>query len=219
MADVAMTSWYDELLPDMPGLDTPIGLNRIRAAVIDFCQRARCWVIDGAAITSVANTAVYALPASTVASTEDVGVIRVTYNNGTQVTELAPISRARAAAKYGDAWMTYAGDPLYFLQDDPSSVRLLPVPSTGLANALVISIAIKPIRTATVVPDWFFSNYFETIAKGAKARLFAVPKKPWTDLALSQHYQSQFESDILQASSDRSAGDFGKYRLRVIANP
>lgn len=41
---VALTSWYDDVLPHVPGCVEPVALHAIRLAAIDFCERT--WVIN-----------------------------------------------------------------------------------------------------------------------------------------------------------------------------
>ena len=61
-------------------------------------------------------------------------------------------------------------------------------------------IAEPPALNANTVPDEL-DKYIEGIAHGAKARLFAMPNKPWTQMALVDYHSNKFD----EAKADAKA--------------
>lgn len=191
--------FLNEVMPELPSCPKAMVVNAIRNAVIEFCARSRVWQVDLAAIAAVANQAAYAFspPAASVVAE----VISAWYD----ALPIYPNTQSDLADLY-DNWTTEAGDPKYFVQNDTASLILVPMPDASLASAITVKVALKPTRAATAVESWLSEKYLEEMAHGAKGRLLAIPKKPWSDAALSAYHTGLFEQGIASARLDAEQG-------------
>jgi hypothetical protein len=62
-----------------------------------------------------------------------------------------------------------------------------------------MTVALAPTRKSTGIETFIYDLYSEGIAAGAKARLMAMPSKPFTDLNASMMYRAQFSAVISDA--------------------
>lgn len=211
---------YDEVLPELSGVPQPLALNAIRNAAIEFCERSRVWTEDAAAMDSVATQAVYNF-VSPVTDTDVIGVMQAFYNG----SEIFPKTSAQMAALLSDVGTTYVsaipwkdqtGVPKYYLIERPDQFTLAPFPDESIVSAIKMKVILKPTRAATGMEQWIFDKYFMQIAAGTKARLCAMPGKPWSSPDLVSYYGSIFESGILAASVATS----GTHRLpELVTSP
>lgn len=108
------------------------------------------------------------------------------------------------------------GKPSNVCQISPDS--FVPVPAaTGGPWTMMLRVALKPTRTATVGPDFLYNDYLQQIAYGAKSQLLAMRDKPWTDLQRASAYAKIFDDACLDAKV-RAAKGFGRGRVRVKGN-
>ncbi|HWQ39177.1 MAG TPA: hypothetical protein VNM24_11325 [Burkholderiales bacterium] len=199
MTTKAWTAWYDEVLPDVPGCPQAVAKNAIRNAAIDFCERSLIWRADMEPISAVANQAEYDFEPEAGAAV--VKVVRLWYDK----KEIYPQTPEQLAERYAH-WPSQAGTPLYYTQERPDAVILVPYPNADLAGALTGKLALKPTRASTAGPAFLFEEWLEAIACGAKARLFAMKKKPWTDGELAGHHQAMFDHAIAKTMRRASQG-------------
>ena len=68
------------------------------------------------------------------------------------------------------------------------------------------TIAEPPALNATELPDELL-GFIEGIAHGVKARLLAMPDKPWTQLALVDYHQHQYNNAKADAKAAVIIGD------------
>jgi len=191
------TSWYDDVLIDVTGCQPELALKHIRQAAIEFCDQSKLLVKDCATGVTVAMQAAYtpAIPTG-----YDTVLIIDVFANG---VHLESKSRDDLIGKYGDITAAY-GAVKYYYQESLDKIILCPIPdSTG---TLMVKAAIKPNRTSTGVDDWVGIKHFDAIAHGAKARLFEIPGKPWSNPQLAGYHASQFSSAASAARRSASMG-------------
>lgn len=73
------------------------------------------------------------------------------------------------------------GTPNFFDEPEPGTIGFYPAPDA--AYPVAIRAALKPLRSATVVPDVLFENWANAIADGALARIFTMPAYLQANLA------------------------------------
>lgn len=106
------------------------------------------------------------------------------------------------------------GSPSYITQVDPESFMLVPTPVA--ATPFTLTVALQPKASAATCPSFFLADYHDTIVTGAKARLFAVQNKSWSNPQLAAAYQLMYEAGRNVAKS-RAGRSFGRVYLRVKA--
>jgi hypothetical protein len=75
---------------------------------------------------------------------------------------------------------------------NPKPRVVLPAPPAD--SAIDCFAWLKPAMTAFELPD-LLQQHAETIARGALARLYAMPKQAWTDLTLADFQAQRFKHD------------------------
>lgn len=77
------------------------------------------------------------------------------------------------------------GEPRAFVAPlQPHIVRLYPVPTEQLVIDVELALYCAPATLE--VPDWIGEMYRNELVEGACGVLYRIPKKPWTDVALSK---------------------------------
>lgn len=195
----ALSTLYDDLLPDVPGL-TPgnFALKALRDAARELCDRARIWVIDYTPVDLVAGTAVYTL---TPGSGMEPVILSYVEVNGKPIGSTT--EDALDAIKSEWRLDPDAAPQLYF-QPDQARVQLHPAPDASATGGLVLRGSVKPSGSATTIDDALAINWDDAILAGAKARLYCSPKKPWTDHALSAKWQAIFDNYVGGADISRT---------------
>ncbi len=185
-------SWFDEVLPDVPGVTQAIAKNAIRNAAIEFCDRSKVWVVDHDPMPAVANQGTYPFepPSGAV-----VAMIKTAWFNGQKLTPRTAAQLDKEFVK----WPAKVGIPSRYLQENTEELILVPMPSANLANAIEAKVALKPSRSSAGIERWIFEKYLEEIAHGAKGKLFSMQKKPWSDSQLAVFHLGQFEDGIHKA--------------------
>ena len=198
---------FDEVLSELAGVPQPMAINSIRNAAIDFCERSKAWVIDADPISSVANQAIYEFEPD--AGTEVTGVLQAYYNGleilpktSAQLESLVSVPGTTFIA--GVPWQKQSGVPKYYNIERVDEFILVPYPIEAIALVIVMKIILKPTRTATGMEKWILDKYFMQIAAGAKARLCAMPSKPWSNPTLVSYYSGIFEQGVSAASLNSS---------------
>lgn len=207
-----LTDFYDYILTDVRGVTLPLALLEIRNAAIEYFEKTRLIRYEMPAITLVAGTASYALTPE--ASRRIVDIEEAKLDGASFLTPKEP---GELDAKYGVAWRTtLTNTPEHFLSVvDRSTIR--PVPTPSAAGSLVVTVSQTLTRAATDCPDWILQRDVDGIADGAKARLFAMSDKPWSDPGAAGYRQSRFDEAIGQANGSRARGHT-RARLRVAAS-
>ena len=199
MANKLWTDWFDEILPEMPGCPQDYAKHHIKQSAIEFCSLTKAWRVDQEPISSSVGVHTYEFE---IPDKTDITQILQLWYDGTQITPKS----ADELGKIYKNWNIEAGTPIYYLQETPDTFRLVPIPDTAKASAITAKLAIQPSRDATGLDAAIFQNWFHEIAAGAKARLYASPKKPYTDLKLADYYRQMFMQDCGSASFDASRG-------------
>lgn len=201
------TALYDEVLIDVPGCQANVALNAIRNAAIEFCERTRCWVADADPIASIANQAAYQFEPES--GTEIVGVIQA-YYNGIKINPMtaeqldAEYSKPQSTFVAGTPWNEQSGVPKFYYIERPDEFILAPYPSEGIASVIKMKLALKPSRTATGMEKWVLDKHFEVLAHGAKYKLCAMHKKPWSSADQAAYHKREFDLGVTAASAHSS---------------
>lgn len=200
-----MATWaqfYDDVLPEVPGCPLALAEKEIKNTGIDFMyrteiQRKTVSNLDhpgGASALSLTHTDIVA------ATDQVIAVLGVWVNKvPMDVKSVAEIEEI-----YPD-WMTITGEPKYAVQEG-EDLWLVPSPSAAQTNTISLRVSYGPNQTATAIPDGVFNAYREDIALGAKARLLAKPKKPWTDQSLAAEYLRSYTRAVDSATVRASRG-------------
>jgi hypothetical protein len=201
------SSWFNDLMPSLPGCGTDIATHELRRAAQEFFGRSRAWRVVLDAISVGINEAeIEILPDET-----QQFIVRVE-SSAWEGQPLAVKTVEEIESKYGGDWMDQTGTPDTITQMQHGTVRLMPSPV--VAGVLRCRVTVKPSDSASGIPDAQAYQYRDAIADGAKARLMLMPKKPWTNPELGGVASGMFEAAITSAAS-ASARAFGRGRIEA----
>jgi hypothetical protein len=221
MANVLYTTLLPEVAPHANGAPESIVINAIRNACIEFCERAWCWQIDTTPMSVASNVQDYNLVASLPAQSA-IASIMYGYFNGKPID---PITKEEVNLRFPN-WKTQVGQkPMRYLAGDVmTKVSLIPIPSTNLPtgvsgtivpNGLFFTIALKPTRASTGLPDFIVEKYLEDLANGAIFRTAAIPGRGWSNANMALARKSLFDNGIANARQD-SSKSYTRANLRNI---
>lgn len=129
-------------------------------------------------------------------------VYPISSSNGTVVEVSKAKFDGRTLDAKGEQWLddhvpnwetAMASAPKYFTVDQNRNLRLVPVPSENITNALHVWVALKPLRSATSVESFLYTDWLETITDGALARLLTMTSEPWRDFEAGDYYRKRYE--------------------------
>lgn len=196
---IAFNLFYDEVLPEIPGYVPSLVDQMIRESCIEFCRRTRIW--KGTVIGDiVTNDPSYALTPATQAVIHEVRRVSV---SGKDLGVFSPDE------KDGDSrtWRSTVGPASdYYAGYDEDEIFIFPLPDADIVGGLEADLVFMPARACTQVPDFLYERHSAVIAKGAKYRLMAMGKKPWTDRQLSVAYERDVEIAIGSLGANISRG-------------
>jgi hypothetical protein len=189
MPSTLFTAFYDDVLPEAPGCVPAVALKAIRDAAIEFCHESRCWQVDHDMIPIEADEPNYTLDPPT--DTYVVEIFEPIYW-GADRKNLYLRNRNDLAALKIDTWESPT--PLYLMQEDERTVRVVPIPTVAVAEGLRFRMAVKPTETATGLESRLYQEYRKEISCGALALLMAQIKKPYSDLNMAAIKHQMFQS-------------------------
>lgn len=210
----AFADLVDEVLQDCAQAPEPLVERCVRNAVIAFCSRTLLLRKNLDPISIIADQYLYQLnpPADreivhvhSAQIGEDKPLVEVSEDHFDLVWRDPVIIRSDSSRtdddgnviSLGSDWRQYTqGRPSnYFIDRSENTyrMRLVGIPTDNLTDTMVVNVVLKPTRTATEVDDWLLNDNFQCLLHGAKARMMEMPKKPWSDAALSGFHGGKFE--------------------------
>lgn len=189
-----------------------IELEAIRNAAIEFCEKTKCWQETQQPYPLATGVKFYPFQVS---AGQLVHEILAAHLAGNSWRPCDPVTTQWADENF-PGWSDDGGP-----KGQPCAVTQMtmdgfhPVPQvTGGPFSMVLRVAYKPTRTATLGPDVLYNDYYETIAMGAKARLMAMVKQVWSNPQMAVAYGTLFDAAIVEATL-RVAKGWGRGRIRV----
>ena len=178
---------------EAPGCPESLLEQAVLNACIKFCEKTLTWRIEHSPINIVADTKEYALVTGD-AAISVVTVIEPIKCNGEKVYQTTKSRLNQDSDKWDEETGTKAA--AYLVSKEPWQLRPVPYPSEDVAGGIVLTIAVKPSRAATTVPDFLLEDNLEAINAGALGSLLVMPEKKWSNPSLGAHYQSLFNEAV-----------------------
>lgn len=197
-----MTPWstfYDDVLPFVPGVGTDLADRTIRGAITDFCEDSSIDQQDLTAIDLLTSTGVYTLAPPS--NQYDVVAIMSIWCIDHWLT---PKTLDDLVREHGTYWPTdTALVPRHYTQMTQDTFTLYPIATTAVAGAIRVRAALRPDPAASGTTDWLAVRYRRDIAAGAIAELMMQPAKPWSNPAGAKSYMDRFIAAKSDALADR----------------
>lgn len=82
------------------------------------------------------------------------------------------------------------------------SIEINPPPPRDVIKGLKFVFAVMPTAKSCEFPDEIYAVWSEALSLGASARITAMSKQPWTNVAMSKQYRMEYEAAISQCKND-----------------
>jgi hypothetical protein len=191
---------FDTLMQDVvmyaPSCPEFTALHCIRAATIDFCNETLWWRYEGDPIPVEADEQVYTLEVPNGA--EAVAICAAFYDN----MPLPPMGFAGRSKWTMRDYDSRYGAPVFYTQETPGEIKVLPVPDSNSTGELVVTVAVRPKRDATSADRDMMDRYEDPIINGALARIYAIPNQPFTNPEMALMRQRMFREGIVAGKID-----------------
>ena len=220
---VHLKTLFPLVLPFAPRANPLVAATHMRESAIRFCEETRCWR-EGFNQPLPASADI-TLDIPDYASTHAIEYMR--WHRSTQqgdVVELEPIAITDVAR---DRYEDSVGEPRYFTQIRPGTVRVIPREGTP-SGALMGTVFLRPRRAVlygrdpqgnTVagmdptdsyydrVPDYVADRHGASLAHGALSTLLSLPEVNVRDDRDASYYSALFQRDIAMVMSKAFQGE------------
>ena len=190
-----LEDFYPDLYPLVPGCSDVLVENAILNATIEFATKSTAihYEMDAVSVVSGTNEYQFEPPADS----EIAAIV-----SGNMDGDVLSILSAKLANYRYPRHREFNGRPEAILRLDNSNFRLYPTPDTSFPSGLYLTVALKPTRTATSVPDIVYEEFKDAIIYGSAYRLMAMPNKDWTNNQKSSYYRALFDEQIQMAKRE-----------------
>ena len=188
-----MTKYEDmlnDVMPELQGCSVELAVNALKNACMELFQKSWIFTQELDPIPVVIGTSEYDLDAPT--GYRVVGVVSVYVDEA----KVDPISES-AMNRVSRRWKTDTGSISGYQMVGENTLRVYRIPDAD--GTLYVTVALAPTIKSTGVETFVHNLYSEGIAAGAKARLMAMPGKPFSAPDSSNMYRAQFSSAISDA--------------------
>lgn len=204
-----LTSFLQDILPQLPGCPTVTVVNELRRTLQVFFEKTRAWKMTLDSETMSPGESEVTISSGD--SGRDLVRVEQVWFDGRL---LSPVSGDMLSDRGGDDWQERSGTPQEYLQDTPGVVRLYPTPASP--GRFVARISVKPSDSATSIPDELAVKYRNDLTAGAKGRLMLYVGQPWSNPAFGEKHEAEFKKAIDRENAS-AALSFGK--SRIASNP
>jgi len=210
MATKALTEWWSEIAPDVPGVPMPAVEKAVRDICIVFCERTLLWEKELDRIDVVTATSEYALTAPD--DSEIISVERVLHkaNSAEDSTFvfLYPFSQTQKDFyASNNQWQFETGTPTGYYVDVDKAIHLQPIPIADSTEGLLVKVNLRPSYTCTSVEEFLYNDYYKVIGMGAKADLLSKVGQPWAKPEAATGYLTMFAEMLKAAKARKATGD------------
>lgn len=198
----AFSTFYDHLLPELPGCTTAMVDLHLLQVARDFCSKTACWQDNFPTITAQEDTLTYVL------DTPEVKSLLVRPLRLTIASELVWSAIDPAA---DEDQPEFARDqPPFSINGDADEITFTEQP----VGDIVIFGAMRPALNATTLPDLLLNDYLEAMRTGTLSRLMVMGNKPWTDRDLAGVYDAAY-GRLATAAAVKAQGGNTRKPLRT----
>lgn len=212
---ITWESYLPYVLTSIQDCPDEVAIAAVRNAAIDFCHRTGVLYkeLEPVSLANGEAEVTLDIPEGYALATLLKGY---TTNQDGQESNVNPV--ARNELDYAiPSWNRQKGTHIkWMFVASGTDVRVVPEPeiATGKSITLTASVTLKPSRLSYQGDDKLFEDYLETIAAGAKWKLFKTHGAPWADEQLANLEMNRFESGVNDAKI-RANSSGGKVQKKV----
>lgn len=188
MATVALSEFYKYVRPYAPECPDVVLLEHLAEAAAKFCQETQAWRVPLEAAETEAGEQFYDLDVPAGSTVEAVIELDV---EGYSITPALETLEPQAKA------LDTPGRPTAFAVVNGTQIQFYPIPDAAYTYRGLL--AVKPLLTATSVPDFLYQTHGRDIAYGAIGTLKLIPGKLWSDPVMADAYLRLFGKGVSEA--------------------
>jgi hypothetical protein len=194
---------FTALVPDIqveiPEIPTFVAERQLVRALRELCEEARVWRISFT-INTTADVPTILLSSYMPLGTELVDIVSMKNSSGGE--PLAPTTYIKMDKNHTDWRNESNSDASKYMLDTNNTIRLYPTPTDTIDRKYNVRAAIKPQLAVVDIDELVLNKYSEILISGALSRLYALPRKPWTDLQQSALHRAIFYSGFAAARTE-----------------
>ncbi len=196
-----LSDFFPYILPNVPLCPDVLAEQKIIDSCIEFCEQTYYWRYTHPPMPMLATVSDYEL---TLPSDAQVASIIEPINfNGEKVYG----KTKEWLDLYEDQWEDKTGDKTRcYYNKSTSVIRVIPTPITTVASAIKLDVALKPLPISKTVKDFLFDEFYQVIANGALAKLYAMPEQRFHSLKLADRHLALFDDGIRKATVKAKSG-------------
>lgn len=200
MTVVNLSDVLDHVLTEVRLAPEELAMQKLVEVARDFCQITRAWQANGAAQTIAINTATYSI-VSPITGAEPVALEYVAVATVVDSPVKAIPKSIEWLDRFMPTWRTVANDDFrYFTQLTRATFTFPGLPTVaGITNGLTYRLSLKPGPTGTTIDSDVWSEFYEGLAKGAKAELLSMDGERWANAKRADSYRGQYVMGRTQA--------------------
>lgn len=204
-----LRKFHPYILPDVPGAPINVVNNALISVIIDFCEKSLLWKKESEPTTVRAGYGEYSF-----APDPGSKVVEPVYAE-LDKEALAPVSLDELDT-YHPGWRTLEEKkPKMFLMVTDETIRLIGKPTEDYPEGLKVTVALKPERDATEVPDFIYEDWAETIASGVLSKLHGMSMKPWAEPQLVTFHYRKYRNGLTRAKSKAHKSRQGQVKTTI----
>lgn len=190
MSTTPYLNMLDDVMPELMGCTVDLAVNALRNASIELYQKSWIYTQTHDPVSLIPGIAEYDL--DTFTNQRIIGVTSA-YVGEKPIVPLA----AAMLSKTNRKWESEVGIVEGYLLTDSNIVRVYRIPQ--VREALNMTVVLAPTKASTAIETYIYDLYSEGIAAGAKARLMAMPSKPFSNMSASMMYRAEFSAILIDA--------------------
>ena len=208
MSTVQLYQFLPLILPHAPGCPEPLAEQKLRLALIEYCERTRLW-------RHLINQTVGGTGAGTIVAPGYAAIHEIEWAYFGEI-KLAPIQYSQI--DHGQDWSVARNQPEWITQAAPDKIALFPPPSEP--GRLKASVFLKPRSgneyggnaedpfedAFNEVPEFFYTQHAEPLSWGALRRILEIPAQDFTDQAKAMDYGMRFKERMEAATGANMRG-------------
>lgn len=191
-----MKPWADAeylIAPHVLGASFPLIETMLVESAREFFRRSLAWRDAPEPQNTVIGEREYEVVEIIGAEVERVLVVRV------DESEIVPLP----ASEFDRLRTSATGSPSYYTFD---GLMLLLEPIPSQVRTLTVEVAYRPSLTSRGLPNELWAAYIDRIAEGAKARIKAMPGRPYSDPAGAVLAMARFDEGVSKAAYRAAKG-------------
>ena len=188
-----LTTLYQYVMPELPGCPSALIDREIIEVVKDFCERTLQWDTPSDDPVKI-----------------NIKDEQKQYDVDCPDTQAEVVTYKKVLRRYYDAEETDDLQELYpekdYTRPEHNLIKLDAEPTADQTNGLEISLALRPRRTCTKVPDCLFDQFYMVWANGVMGRLMKMEGKRWSNPVRGAELSEKYEAGVVAAMTDERRG-------------